>query len=380
MIKVRLAETPLVQAVLVGFGLWILLRLIDQAAGVLVLFIIALILAAAISPIVRAIHEPRLPPKGWQIPNGIAVLVVFLLVAAIVLLAGYVVGGLLVGELIALANLLPPAAISLADQVNNLAHSAHVPTSILPSPGQIGQQTQVIATQTFSFAQAFVTGIVQMIIKLVVVLTLAAFLVIESDELMRFWIHLFPPRHQAKARSITARIGSDMGSWVLGQLAMSTVAGVLAGVAAWLLGVPFPVLVGALSGIFQLIPIFSTMTMTIPVFFLGLSQSLGHALIDTAVFFVLAQIDGAVLWPMITGRAVRLSPVVVAVAIPLGAALYGPVGAIISVPLAVAVRVVVDEVALPWLHRQEGVPPAPPQPGARSNDVKGTDGNGRRAA
>lgn len=376
MIRVRLAETPLVQAVLVGFGLWILLRLIDQAAGVLVLFIIALILAAAISPIVQAIHGPRLPPKGWQIPNGIAVLVVFLLVAAIVLLAGYVVGGLLVGELIVLANLLPPAAISLAGQVNKLANSAHVPTAILPSPGQIGQQTQVIATQTFSFAQAFVTGIVQMIIKLVVVLTLAAFLVIESDELMRFWIRLFPPRHQAKARSITARIGSDMGSWVLGQLAMSTVAGVLAGVAAWMLGVPFPVLVGALSGIFQLIPIFSTMTMTIPVFFLGLSQSLGHALIDTAVFFVLAQIDGAVLWPMITGRAVRLSPVVVAVAIPLGAALYGPVGAIISVPLAVAVRVVVDEVALPWLHRQEGVQPQASQ----ARDVHANDENDRRAA
>jgi predicted PurR-regulated permease PerM len=354
MIKVRLAEAPLVQAVFVGFALLILLRLVDQVIGVLVLFVIALVVAAAIAPIVRAIHEPRLPPKGWRVPVGVAVLVVFLLTGLLAFLTAYIVGGLLVGELVSLASLLPPSASALVGRVDQLAQPAHVPPALLPSPDQIGQQVQVIAGSAFTLARAFVTGIVQFVIQLVIVLTLAAFLVIEADELTRFWVQLFPRRHQAKAYAVSDRIGRELGSWVLAQLAMSSVVGVVAGVAAWLLDIPFPVLVGALSALFQLIPVFSTMTMTIPVFFLGLSQSPERAVIDTIVFFILAQIDGSVIWPVIAGRVVHLSPVVVAVAIPLGAALYGPTGAILSVPLAVAIRVVVDDVALPWLHRQEG--------------------------
>lgn len=358
----RVAEAPLVQAVLVAFGLWVLLRLVDQTLPVLILFAIGVILAAAISPLVEAIRRPCFPPGGWRVPKGIAVLIVFLATAAILVVAGYVVGGLLVAELVSLANLLPGEATSLANQANDLARAAHLPADLVPSASQFSQEAQAIAAGAFGVAQAILAGIVNFVIQLVVVLTFAAFLVVRSDEVMAFWVHLFPVGHQEKARAITLRIGGQMGAWVLGQLAISTIAGTLGGIAAYLLGLPFPVLIGVTTGLFQLIPVLGTMTMTIPVFFLGLGQSLGHGILAAVVFFALAQLNGFVIWPTVTGRAVRLSPVVVVIAIPLGAALYGTVGAFLAIPFAVAVSIFADEVVLPWLHRVEGSTPARKSP------------------
>ena len=82
--EVRLTIFPLVLAILVGFGLFILLQLIERALWVLVL--LALVLAAARMPIVRVLRSIRLPPGGWRLPKALVVLRIYVSVAVLLAL------------------------------------------------------------------------------------------------------------------------------------------------------------------------------------------------------------------------------------------------------------------------------------------------------
>lgn len=355
MLKVWLAAAPLALVVVIGFGLWILVQLLQPIIWVLVLALLSLILAAAMLPIVDAMRKPQLPPGGWRIPKGIAVVIVYLIGGALLALAVYVVGGLLIAELISVSSVLPRTASGFVNCLDTLGAAVGLPPFLLPSTSSLVAEARGIASAVLGASRQVAAGLAQFVIHLFIVLTLALFLVIESQSLLGFWVNLFPSSQRDEVRRLTVRMGAQIGHWVLGQLAVSTIVGTLGWLAAVVLGLPFPVLIGAIMAVVELAPMLGPLIMVIPAFLLGLLQSPLMAVAAGLAYFAIAQLDGNVLSPLITGRAVRLSPVVIIVAIPIGASWYGAIGALIAVPVAAALRVFTCEVLLPWLHcREEG--------------------------
>src|SRR6185437_8730738 len=111
---------------------------------------------------------------------------------------------------------------------------------------------------------------------------------------------------------------------------------------------------GILAAIIQLIPVTGAILMAIPGFLLGLLQSPTVAVEVALAYAIIAQINASYFAPAIARWSVRLSPLVVIVAVPLGGALYGAIGALIAIPVAAAIQIVVTEIVLPWLHHVQG--------------------------
>src|SRR6185437_7735677 len=98
MVRVQLAIGPLVLGIVIGFALWLLIGIVTQTLWVWVLVLLALILAAAISPIVQFIQRARFPPGGWHLSKGFAVVITILTTFILISVGAFVLGGLLVAE------------------------------------------------------------------------------------------------------------------------------------------------------------------------------------------------------------------------------------------------------------------------------------------
>lgn len=353
----RRLQRSLIVAVFVAFALWILLQLATLTLWVSVLVLLALILAAAIMPIVRVIRSVRLPPNGWRIPSALAVLIIYVSTAIVLSLAAYWVGRPLVVDLIEISSSLPQLAIELTAYLDALALTFGI-TGILPSPMDIASQIQGLTSRAVD-ALALVTraagGIISFLFQLFIVLTLALFLVAESERIFTFWIGLFPPSQRDKVEDVTRRIGQQVGYWLLGQVIVATIVGTLAGLASALVGIPYAVLIGLVTAVLSIAPVLGPGLMVIPVFLLGLSKSLIVALLGVGIFYGLSQLEGNVLSPLITGRAVRVSPLLIIISLAYGLALYGAVGALIAVPVTASLQIIFHEVFLPWLRARQGV-------------------------
>lgn len=356
--RVWLAERPLALAVLIGFGLWLFVQLLARTLWVWFVVLLAVLLATSMQPLVKRICRLTLPPGGWRLPRALAVLLIYALAAALLGLGVYFVGARLITELVDLVLRLPDLGAQLAAQARDLVDKTGIPMSWLPGESQLASQLSGLTARAISvlqFAGSFAGQLATLLFRAFLVLALALFLVVESEQIARFWVSLFPPARRARVSEVSAQMGDKMGSWLLGQLAVIAIIGVLAGLGAWLLGLPFPVLLGVATALIDLIPMLGPSVMILPAVLIGLSHSTLTGILAGLLFLTLSELEAHVLGPLITGRVVKLSPTLIIVALPLGLALYGPIGALLAVPVAAALQVFVREVVLPWLWDREGV-------------------------
>jgi predicted PurR-regulated permease PerM len=354
--EVRLVISPLVMTIVIAFGLWILFLVLAQALWVLILVVLAMILAAALGPPVRFMRRLRLPPRGWRIPKALAVIIIYLVIVLAIGAMFILVGAQLFNELTTFLGTLPDQAAFLADQLQELEDELGIP-GLVPSTEQIRAQVQEMAAQALQAVQVAavaVAALVEFVFRLVIVLMLALFMVIESNRILAFWLSLFPRSQRGKVRDVTTNVGDKVGRWAIGQLTVASLAGILAGVGAAIIGLPYPVLIGVAAFFLDLAPVVGPLLLVIPGVLLGLTQSPLIAVIAAVYFVGMAEFLGNVASPLIVGRAVEMSPTIIIIAVPLGLALYGAIGALIAIPIATALQIIFQEVVHPWLKARNG--------------------------
>ena len=145
--RVRLTIPPLAITVAIFFGFLFLAWFVSQTVWVWVVALIALILAAAMSPLVNLVQRLAFPPHGWHIPRGLAVFLVYLLVFVTLGLGGVIVGNLLVDEI---ASILGGSTLSaLAAEFaapGRLAEALHISPALVPSSTQVAASLRQIGT------------------------------------------------------------------------------------------------------------------------------------------------------------------------------------------------------------------------------------------
>jgi len=132
------------------------------------------------------------------------------------------------------------------------------------------------------------------------------------------------------------------------------VIGVMAGIAVTLLGLPSPVLLGIFAGILEAIPIFGPFIGAAPAVLLGFTVGPLYALLVAGVFLVIQQVESNTLVPVVMNRVVALPPLAVVLALLVGGALQGVAGALLAVPVAAALQVLIVRVVVPTIHRVQG--------------------------
>ena len=310
-----------------------LLGLAVAAGGVLVLLFVAILLAAALEPIVGIIRD-RLP-----IGRGATILVVYATFFVMV---------------IGLALFVVPAAINQGqDIVTGLPANLEAVRAWAATiePAFLGRSItrltesaeRILASQTAPNPDQVVevgAAAAEAIVALATLLTLVFFWLIEHARLQRYLLAYLPADRRAGARDAWNEIESRLGLWVRGQLTLMGTMGVATGTAYFLLGVPGALLLGLIAAITEAIPIVGPLLGAIPAILVASTVSTELAVIVAGVYVVIQLVEGSVLVPLVMRNTVGISPLLVLLSLLVGGAVAGLLGALLAVPVVASAEII----------------------------------------
>ncbi len=172
---------------------------------------------------------------------------------------------------------------------------------------------------------------------------LTLYFILEGDEAYRWFLSFVPtaPRHRLDAT--LKRAAGRMEKWLVGQLSLMLILGTLSTIVFLLLGVRYAYVLGVITGLLNLIPVLGAAVSLVLAVLVAAIDSWGRVL-GVAIFFVVyLQVENSWLAPRIMQRRVNLPALAIFVALLLGSALGGIAGAMVAIPTAVLVSVLVEE-------------------------------------
>jgi predicted PurR-regulated permease PerM len=193
------------------------------------------------------------------------------------------------------------------------------------------------------------------------------FMLLEGPAWRDRFIALLPDRHQHRAHGIAGDVARTIGGYVTGNLLISVIAGIATTIVLLIVGVPFALALGLLVAILDLIPLAGATLGAIIVTLVALTESLTAGLIVLGFFVVYQQLENHLLQPIVYGRTVKLSPLVILVSVLIGAEVAGVIGALGAIPVAGTIHIVLVD----WLrHRRGGDPAEDDERYARGGDAE----------
>ena len=180
---------------------------------------------------------------------------------------------------------------------------------------------------------------------------LSLFLLIERPRIANWLFGFTQPETEARWRPILDRSISAVAHTLLGNVLISIVAAVVAGLSAVAFGLPFPLVLAVIAGLLDLIPQLGATIAGLLLILAGLTVSLPTAAAMLVIQAVYQQVENNVLYPVVFRRTVSLSPLMTVMAVMIGASLLGVVGAIVAVPVAALGKIVINELVPPRRER-----------------------------
>jgi predicted PurR-regulated permease PerM len=311
------------------------LYLLYLTRGVLKIVLIALFTAMALGPVVDAVQRARLP-RAW------AIVVVYLGCAAAVI----GVGALIVPSVGSQVRRLSSDA---QHSVGDLRHSAtfrryddryHISAAV---------QTQLRALPSGAGdaagpLKAVTVGVFGFLSNLIAVLSIAFLLMLHGDRYAASALGALSPERADRWRRVGPQVYRAVSRYVLGNLAISVIAGSGAWVAMRLLGVPFAVPLAIVVAFLDLIPMVGATLGAILVAVAALVVSPLTAVLWLVYIFVYQQVENYLIQPVVYRRAIQVEPVTTIIAVLVGATLLGLLGALLAIPAAATVQLVADDI------------------------------------
>lgn len=181
------------------------------------------------------------------------------------------------------------------------------------------------------------------ILTIITIVVLSAYLVTQEKGVKNFVKAISPLKYRPYIMYLTDRVQSKMGLWLRGQLLLMLIVGGLTYLGLWLMGVDYALLLAALAGFLEIIPIIGIPIAIIPALIIAFTQSPILALFVLILYIVIQQVENHILVPKVMHKAVGLNPVFVILALLIGYKIAGLLGVILSVPAATAVAVFVKD-------------------------------------
>ena len=320
----------------VGVGTAVLLAFLAGAArDILLLVFLAILLGAALEPLVGQIRGRT------GIGRGLSILIVYAtFLVAVVGVAVFLVPAAMVqlgGAFERLpefldrvrawsANLRPEA---LSDGVGALIDAVEAPFQ----PGQAPDSDELIGV---SLAVGHVAA------ALITLLALVFFWLTERSRLQRYALAFAPEERRAGIRDAWNEVESRLGLWVRGQLVLMATIGIATGVAYTVLGLPGALLLALIAALTEVIPIVGPLIGAIPALLVATTISPETAILTMGIYLLIHAVEGNVLVPMVMRNTVGLSPFLVLVSLLIGGAAGGILGAIVAVPIVAGLTVILD--------------------------------------
>jgi predicted PurR-regulated permease PerM len=192
-----------------------------------------------------------------------------------------------------------------------------------------------------------------MIAALATVLTLTFFLLLGSERYVDAGVGLFPERHQPLVRRLLSQSAGAISGYITGNLAISVICGITTFIVLLLLGMPYAAPLALLVAVLDLIPLVGATLGGALLVIVGLFVAPWKAVVLLVYIVVYQQVEGSVLQPLVYSKAVQLNGLVILIALLVGGQLLGIPGALLAIPVAEIIRIVVTELVAYRRTKQE---------------------------
>lgn len=326
-----------------------LLYLLWLVRDTLLLVFIAVFLAVALGPAVAFFHR-------YGLPQGVSILLVYVLIAAAVFGIGMLIVPPVVAQVDGLASDLPGYVDDLRgnDQFKQFDDKYDITDKLKEQSAKLPERLGDAA----GALQSITVGAFGAIVQLVTVLTMTFFLLLDGGRIANFLLGVRGPAREVRFRRVAKEVYGSVAGYVAGNLLISLVAGVSTYLVLTILGVPFAVPLAVLMAFLDLIPLVGASLGGFTIALVTLFNNFPTATIVWVVFFIIyQQVENNVLQPVVYRRTVNVAPLAVIVAILIGGSLLGILGALVAIPVAATVQIVIKEL---WSTRKGAPVAAPP--------------------
>lgn len=320
-------------------GLWLLERL----GGFLGVVFLAWLLSVSMEPVVG-----RLARRGMRRGLATGLVMVALGASAVVFLGLF--GALLVDQLTELVRSLPNVVREVVDWVNRLIGTSAEPGDITDNLRLTPERVEQLVGDLAPGVVGIVSALLGFVVQLLTLMLFTYYMSAQGPQLRDTVSSWFPPRQQQVISTVWAIAVEKTGGYVVSSLLLAGLSATLTAVFLWLLGVPYWLPLAIWTGLVsQFIPaVGAYLGVVLPAL-----VALAHEPVDAlwVVLFGVAyqQVENLILAPRITSRTVQIHPAMAFGSVIVGAALFGPIGALVSIPVVAAVQAIVET----YGHRYE---------------------------
>jgi predicted PurR-regulated permease PerM len=341
-------------------------KLLYRLRDVLLLIAVAGFVSVLLNPLVVALQR-------WKVPRrGLAVTVVTFWAVLVFAGLAFAFGYPLVNGITHLSDKLP-GYISQAEQgrgwIGHLLRHYNVQHWVAKNTAKIVSFGQSLGKPALALGK----GAVSLLIALATIFILVLLLLLEAPKLRLSLLGAMSPERREAVTRVAAQVNRSVTGYMLGNILTSVIAGAVVFVTLFILGVPFPFLWALWVALVDFLPMIGGALAGIPTVLFAAFHSLTAGIITLVVFLVYTQVENHILNPVIMSRTVRINPLLVLLSILVAASIGswigglfgGFVAALLAIPAAGALQVIVAELWRSTAPPQAGPSdPEPPPPAA----------------
>lgn len=354
--RVIVSTSTLIIAVVIG----LLLVLLWQLRSLIVVLMIALVLAAALAPIIDK-------AENLNIPRWLAVLLVYLGLIAGLTGVGILIGPAVVEQIQSLFRRLPAYLAVLESLSDNLEERLGLTNSFI---GDLFDSQTVLNWLIGSSRQLLVRsygvtrGIVGGAINVFLVLLISIYMLSGANKLIDSLVSLFPHPWNRRLKAQVTPVSQRMGGYIQGRVLVSIILGIAVSIGLRILGLSeFALGLGAIAAVTNLIPFFGPILGAIPALIVALAQGGWLFLWVLLLFVIIQNVETYLLDPLLVGNTVKVYPLYQLLAVLGGAQVLGIVGAVIVPPWVAGASVLLNNLYLrpKKISEQQAIEPDAPE-------------------
>jgi predicted PurR-regulated permease PerM len=318
-----------------AFAIGLVLATAYLMRQILMLLYVSALFAVVLSPVIRGIT--RIHIGRWHPGRGLAIFLLLLsLAAAATLFFAFALPPVL-KDVQALITELPTRGPQLLDQLHRLPFISHLNLSGLNA------KLQGFASNFAEYLFLSISGWASKLADVGAVIFLTVYFMLEGDEAYHWILSFFPRSARGRLNETLLRADARMGKWLLGQGGLMLILGLSSLIVFVLLKIRYAYALAVLMGALNIIPIVGAMV-SMALVLLAAATDSWEKVLGVAIFYAIyAQVETSYLTPRIMKSSVDLSALGVLVALLMGSKLAGVIGAMIAVPTAVLVSVLIQE-------------------------------------
>lgn len=300
---------------------------------VLTPFVLGAFIAYLLHPVVEYLHS-----KGW--PRALAILLIYALFFGGIGYGAYKGIPIFLNQLQDMTESLP----MLVDTYKGWTDKIHDGTAAWPKQLHERIETTIVEIEALlglwlAKAVTSVKHVLNSALVFLLVPLIAFYLLKDIDYIKKAAWEWTPVKWRSEGIAFLQDVDKSLGSYIRGQLLVCVLIGSIAALSLWIAGMKYPLLLGIIIGVTNVIPYFGPIIGAVPAALLAATVSIKMVLIVLGIIFVLQFIEGNVLSPLIVGKSLHMHPLVIMFSLFLGGEIAGVVGMMVAVPLVAITKV-----------------------------------------